>query len=118
MPEHLFGHKYLHNEGVVHRDLKPANILLTDGALPTVKLADFGLAKAIDNDTRLRVSRVLYTCALSVIDYEERNNIQTDDVWNTCLHCARGLEDLEEGSISILTVMPLQSHHLWDRLKG
>ena len=58
---------------------------------PVVKVADFGLAKTIDNDTRLRVSRVLYTCALSVIDYEARNNIQTDDVWNTCLPCARGL---------------------------
>jgi serine/threonine protein kinase len=35
--------------GVAHRDLKPENILLdtthlTDG-LPTVKIADFGLAK-------------------------------------------------------------------------
>jgi len=38
---------YAHSQGVMHRDLKPANVLLH---LPsaTVKLADFGLARAHD----------------------------------------------------------------------
>ncbi|KAJ2887699.1 Dual-specificity kinase, spindle pole body (SPB) duplication and spindle checkpoint function [Coemansia asiatica] len=38
----------IHEERVVHADLKPANYLLVRGSL---KLIDFGIAKAIGNDT-------------------------------------------------------------------
>jgi tetratricopeptide (TPR) repeat protein len=35
--------------GLVHRDLKPANLMLVEGAELTVKVIDFGLAKAAAN---------------------------------------------------------------------
>ena len=38
---------YAHRHGVVHRDLKPANVL-ADWTTGTIKLADFGLARAGD----------------------------------------------------------------------
>lgn len=38
-----------HEKGVIHRDIKPHNILITDTGM--VKVADFGIARAISNAT-------------------------------------------------------------------
>ncbi|KAG8689594.1 hypothetical protein FRC11_001725, partial [Ceratobasidium sp. 423] len=46
--------EYSHSKGVTHRDLKPENILLTDTVPRHAKIADFGLAKAVDSGTFLK----------------------------------------------------------------
>jgi len=40
--------EYAHERGIIHRDLKPANIKVADD--DTVKVLDFGLAKALEGD--------------------------------------------------------------------
>ncbi|GAA5841450.1 hypothetical protein JCM11251_007142 [Rhodosporidiobolus azoricus] len=45
---------YLHSKGITHRDLKPENLLLTKGARPQCKVTDFGLAKMVNDQTRLQ----------------------------------------------------------------
>ncbi len=49
--------QYAHQRKVIHRDLKPANILFTADRTP--KIADFGLAKILDDEVRQTVDGTL-----------------------------------------------------------
>ena len=53
MRQIMTGITYLHDQNVIHRDIKPGNILVkgsNNGATHTVKLADFGLCKILEDD--------------------------------------------------------------------
>ena len=53
------GVQHAHQKGIIHRDIKPSNILVSvQGQKATVKIIDFGVAKAV---TQPLTDRTLYT---------------------------------------------------------
>jgi serine/threonine protein kinase/WD40 repeat protein len=51
--------QHAHHKGIIHRDLKPSNVLITEhDGTPVVKVIDFGVAKAINQQL---TERTIYT---------------------------------------------------------
>ncbi|KAI9674503.1 MAG: hypothetical protein M1817_001841 [Caeruleum heppii] len=77
------GIKYLHERNIVHRDIKPENILLVDHDL-TVKLADFGLAKIIGEEsfTTTLCGTPSYVAPEILQNSNHRKYTRAVDVWS------------------------------------
>jgi serine/threonine-protein kinase Chk2 len=77
------GIKYLHERNIVHRDIKPENILLVDKDLH-VKLADFGLAKIIGEEsfTTTLCGTPSYVAPEILADSKQRKYTKAVDVWS------------------------------------
>ena len=60
---------YVHEKNIAHRDLKPENVLLTKDSPPDLKVADFGLAKALDGVTKfmVRPTAFVFVCFFFVL---------------------------------------------------
>lgn len=73
----------MHAAGFIHRDLKPANIFLV-GDRPTVKLLDFGIAKAVGEDSRTRSGYVIGTPAYMAPEQmrNARGATARSDLWS------------------------------------
>ncbi|KAI9808251.1 MAG: hypothetical protein M1825_004708 [Sarcosagium campestre] len=75
--------KYLHERNIVHRDIKPENILLVDGDL-NVKIADFGLAKIIGEEsfTTTLCGTPSYVAPEILENTDHRKYTRAVDIWS------------------------------------
>lgn len=77
------GVKYLHERNIIHRDIKPENILVIDKEL-SVKLADFGLAKIIGEESFITTicGTPSYVAPEILENSKHRKYTRAVDVWS------------------------------------
>lgn len=73
-----------HNNDIAHRDLKPENILLVGDTLDQVKVADFGLAKIIGDDsfTNTLCGTPAYVAPEVYVHDAQREYNKAVDIWS------------------------------------
>jgi serine/threonine protein kinase len=98
---------HAHRMGIIHRDIKPANFLLTrEEGRPIVKLTDFGLAQAQD-ENQFRLTR--HGSTVGTVDYlspEQAWDSSAADIRSdiyslgcTCYHLLAGQPPFPEGGL-------------------
>jgi eukaryotic-like serine/threonine-protein kinase len=98
------GLTHAHERGIIHRDIKPRNILLDERGSP--KLADFGIARALDGTTsHNRAGSYLGTAAYSSPEQLRGERVTPkSDVYSfgaTLYHAAVGEQPFSGNSIEV-----------------
>jgi len=122
-----------HENGVIHRDLKPANIQITaDG---DVKVLDFGLAKAFENDSGAsptmtptvtsagsRLGMVLGTAAYMSPEQARGQELdKRSDIWSfgcVLFECLTGRQTFGGATVSDALASILRNEPDWSWLPG
>ena len=69
---------YAHQNLIIHRDIKPGNILVTADGVP--KLLDFGIAKLLDSDPSLTLTRTITEMKALTPEYASPEQVKGEKV--------------------------------------
>lgn len=75
--------QHAHHKGIIHRDLKPSNMLVyIHNGQPTLKVIDFGLAKALVHQTRLTDKTLVtrFGSVVGTVQYMSPEQAQLDAI--------------------------------------
>lgn len=67
-----------HQRGIIHRDIKPSNLFLVGGRVETVKVLDFGIARALTGGQQLTGTGVLLGTPAYMAPEQARGESQLD----------------------------------------
>jgi serine/threonine protein kinase len=98
------GLAHAHGRGVVHRDLKPANLLRAAGG--QVKIADFGIARALEETMVTQIGTVLGTMRYLAPEQAEGRVVGTEaDVYSLGIVFDELLEGATASDIALISRM-------------
>jgi serine/threonine protein kinase len=106
------GLAHAHSRGVVHRDLKPANLLRAQSG--QVKVADFGIARALEETMVTQIGTVLGTMRYLSPEQAEGRVVGTEaDVYSLGVV----FDELLEGATGddLMLIERMRSHDAWER---
>jgi serine/threonine protein kinase len=106
------GLAHAHGRGVVHRDLKPANLLRSENG--HVKIADFGIARALEETMVTQIGTVLGTMRYLSPEQAEGRVVGTEaDVYSLGVVFDELLEGATDDDRTLIERM--RAHDLWSR---